>query len=316
MANERLPTRQERRVVAREARRAAQRAAAARQRQISEDTEPKLFRAKWGDTFSGAAIPLAVGGLMLENNLAVGICLGLAAAVACAPALTHHETPKKYRGAYAIAVLLICVVLFSTVRDQNLQKELAKNEGTLEAGNTPSSDNCGPYTIPNSIIVNAGSILLQITKFPYVLLTLNGERSIILDREPNGNLLIKRLLVLDDRSDMIVKIERDKYWVHPNSQWQHPSRSKIAVSDHLGREVLSLDFRNPNSLVFRAQINSEVVIKPDKRQILSFSVTDDLVTGRVDDGPPAGVSKFCMVDLGFALTPGVKALQLVPGTIR
>jgi hypothetical protein len=285
------PTRAKKKVAAREMRKAAQREATLAAAEARKRAESKKRILGPFDACTVLTVPLGVAAMLSDNNIVVATCFTLCGLIACAPVTWHHEIKVKYKTAWCSFVAIVCFGVFSLIANENLAKELARREGTLEVGDAPIAYSCGYNTNPQGLIVSAGTSRLQVTQFPYVLLTLNGEQTIVLDREPNGDLIIRRLIIFDDRNDKIVKIENGKYWVHPNAQWTHPSRSKISVRDHADREVLSLDLQNKDALLFRAQITSGNGV--------SFSATNDSVSFSVGDKGPATIYGFCLVDGGF-----------------
>jgi hypothetical protein len=181
--------------------------------------------------------------------------------------------------------------LFSIIKSENLKKDLARHEGTLEFGNLDSPPNfCGPSLPEGTVSIFAGDNVFAVNRFPYTLLAMNGEPNIIIDRDAHGSITIKRLIVFDDRKNKIVKIDEDGYWVDPNSQFKHPTKNEIIVFDHADNRVLSLNFLNKKSLVLKAEIKAgEGSISIDKVIQTSAGITG------------IGLSRMCLSNAGITI---------------
>src|SRR4051794_1492325 len=98
------PTRAEKRIAAREQRRAAQRSATsaaneARVRLAGTSRQPKF---RLVDAVALVALPLGYAAMIAESNVIVAMCFSACGLIACAPIVWRHEIKKSYRVLYCI----------------------------------------------------------------------------------------------------------------------------------------------------------------------------------------------------------------------
>ena len=247
-------SRREQRIIAREERRAAQRAATQRHAaQLESDRaaeHAKGFRPKLWDTLGGVALPLTVAALIPENNYVVFGCLAAASVIACVPVYWHTEVAKIYRAGYCAIVGLVCFGLFLVIKHENLQKELAKFEGVLEPANEPGEDRkCTPDDA-SAVALYFGLHTFFIQTFPQVIIRIAGREILTLDRV-GKNISIVAMALFDDAGAIATidsKAEHNKFWVSPNVRKVRPDKSTLIVYDRNANEVLSLRYLNEKTI--------------------------------------------------------------------
>jgi hypothetical protein len=245
-------SREQKRILAREERRVAQRAATERYRIEAEQAatrQNERFRPKAADILAAAALPLAVAALVIENTKVVLACVIASGVVACVPAYVHAEIRKFYRLAYCICVAAVCGVLLMVVQHEHEARELEKNAGVLYPGNVPRPPVSCPAPIdPSDFMVLLGDNAYLGKNFPRTLLSLRGEEIIVADQTPEGALTLRALRVFDSKNEIIARIDERGFWIHPNSRKLRPDRSTLIVYDSDDRQVLNLRFLNPTTI--------------------------------------------------------------------
>ena len=260
-------SRRQRRIADREARRAAQRAATrelAEQLAAKTTAEAKGFRPKLADTLGGVALPLTVAALFLENTYFVAGCLTLAGIVAAVPVYWHAEISRTYRILYCAGVGLVCLTLFLIIKHENLQKELAKNEGILTPSNLPRPSTSCPMNDGDFAVFAGGGAAVS-PQTPAVFLMIAGEEVIAADRLDNGSIRLKTIRLYDDQNEIIARVSDNTLWVHPSARRVRPDLHTLVVYDRRDIEVLALRFLNPNSVSISGTFrrNGRVVVISD-----------------------------------------------------
>jgi hypothetical protein len=94
----------------------------------NRSAQPEL---KIMDSVGLVAVVLAIASMLLDNMLAIGVLLALAAVIICYTISKHSEIPGKYRAAGCLLCTLALVALFSLLLNAHNARELEKNEGLL-----------------------------------------------------------------------------------------------------------------------------------------------------------------------------------------
>jgi hypothetical protein len=276
-------TRQERRVLAREQRRAAQRAAASalveeRRKEAEKIKEPRL---KPGDALALAALPLGYAGMSAENNLVVGACLAISGLFACAPIVWHREIRKVYRILFCVFIAALCAGLFWIIKGQNLDRELSKNEGILTPDNQPRPRTDCRINGDDFAIFAGGGVWSGAR--PSTFLRVRGQDLVKMEATPSGDLRLKEIHLFDDLNESLVEIRDNKLWVHPNAHRERPDSHTLVVFDRRGQEALNLKFLNRNTLlmsgVFRASNIPPVRITDSNIKIGGGSISGNCISG-------------------------------------
>ncbi len=205
------------------------------------------MRLKPLDAVAILGMPLAVVGMIADDTGIVAGCFILSAAVISFAVLRHTELTIWIR----IMVCGLTCALFTAagvlIWHRNYESELQKNTGLLE----PASDRvqakvCG---LPSSdyVMLFMGSNTFVPNVFPATVISMQGEPILQIDQS-GENLVIRKLILLDDRNDVLVDIDQDHVWIKPDVHFDKPDTSTIIVHDHLGKIVLRLRFHNPNVL--------------------------------------------------------------------
>jgi hypothetical protein len=262
------PTRQEKRVARREERRAAQRAATLAMAASAPDSK-KDPRFKFGDILALAAIPLAYAAMTSDNNLIVAICFAISGVIACLPVAWHGEIARKYRAAYCLLIVALCAGLIGIVKNENLKKELARNEGVLEPGNNFPPRNC-KSTDTSLVALYIGPHTFFLKKFPQSILKIAGRDILSLDKK-GDNIAIKTLNLFDDSGTAFATIdstnEDNHFWVAPNVRKYRPDTHTLVVYDGNAQEALRITFLNEKAIsitgVFRYARRPPAIFAPD-----------------------------------------------------
>ena len=157
----------------------------------------------------------------------------------------------------------------TTNNNRKIHKEyfyLPRNEGRLNPANEPL--HYGDCEIPKgALIVDFGSNITASTASPATILTISGVPVLQVERE-NNILLITILRIFDDRENIIVRLDKNGFWIEPNTRFEHPDRSTLVVYDHLDNQVLKLRFNNANAItvrgIFRVPGHPTVMAMDDK----------------------------------------------------
>jgi hypothetical protein len=249
MSDQRNLTRRDQRVIARERRKAAQRAAALaffeeRKRATERD---EWQRPKLGDALALGAIPLGYAGLTAENNLVVGVCLTISGLFLCAPIAWHREIRRLYRILSCIFIAVFFFGLFWIIKEQNLEKELSKNAGFLIPDNQPRPKTQCPMNDDDFAIFAGGGVWSG--QRPSTFLSMRGQDLVKLEGTPAGNLQLKEIHLFDDLNESLAEIRDNKLWVHANARRERPDSHTLVVFDRRGKEALGLRFINRNTIL-------------------------------------------------------------------
>jgi hypothetical protein len=203
---------------------------------------------KMQDAIGLLAIPLAIAAMLSENNTAVAVCIGACWLILCLPVIWHPEIPKEYRFIWCVLSAFVWFVLYFLIQGQNLAKELAQNEGTLEAASDVVKDDCPQFSHFGAFALRLGTEVIFINGFPRNIINLAGQDILTVRLEKNGKLKIVTLRLYDDRGDIISRIDENDFWIAPTLRKKHPDKSTLIIFDHNDDEVLHIRFQNPHAL--------------------------------------------------------------------
>ena len=129
----------------------------------------------------------------------------------------------------------------------NFEKEMRRNYGRIYPDSIDVSDAaCAPK---DSVLLFAGSNNIQLTQFPYLFLIIDGDPIIVVDKQSDGALTIKYLLLNDDNEQNLARIDDSEFWINPSIQrFMVPRRDRLVIADHSGHPALNLAFLNPTHL--------------------------------------------------------------------
>jgi hypothetical protein len=225
--------------VSRQVRRAGERA-----RRRSPPSGPRL-PFKLQDAIAVVALILAIVAMLSENNTIVGACLFLSWVILCLPVIWHPEISKEWRLSWCLLSAILWLGIFSLIQGQNLEKELARNEGVLEPGHdVVSIPSCAtPHT--NPVALHMGPETILIGGFPRNIFRLANQEVLTLGQEKPGNIKILLLRIYDDRNNIIARIDGNEFWIGEGIRKKHPDRSTLKIYDHNDDEVLNIRYQNP-----------------------------------------------------------------------
>jgi len=220
----------------RQVRRAANRAAGGR-------PPPKRPPFDWRDAIGLLAIPFAVMAILSENNVIVGTCFAVSWAIVCIPIVWHPEIRREYRFAYCVLIGVLCGGLFSLIKSENLAKELARNEGTLEPAGDIVTERCPPPH-KDAFELKIGPSAFFIGGFNKTIFNIAGQSILALTEQKGGSVKISLLRVYDDRNNIIVRIDENDFWVDSGVRKRRPDKSTLKIYDHNDDEILNMRFQN------------------------------------------------------------------------
>lgn len=124
---------------------------------------------------------------------------------------------------------------------------MRRNYGRIYPDSIDVSDAaCAPK---DSVLLFAGSNNIQLTQFPYLFLIIDGDPIIVVDKQSDGALTIKYLLLNDDNEQNLARIDDSEFWINPSIQrFMVPRRDRLVIADHSGHPALNLAFLNPTHL--------------------------------------------------------------------
>src|SRR6202140_1931511 len=228
----------------RQVRRAAERAAHGR-------PPPRRPPFNWRDAITLLAIPFAVMAMFSENNIIIGLCFAVSWAIVCAPIVWHPEILREYRFAYSVLIGLLCGGLFTLIKNENLAKELARNEGILEPGSDYSGRPSCPAASDKWVGLYIGPHTFYLDKFPQPIIRIAQREILTLDRK-GENLVIRTLNLFDDQGNVFASINNgvapNNFWVKPDVRRYRPDKHTLVVFDRHNDEALRIIYLNPHAI--------------------------------------------------------------------
>jgi hypothetical protein len=244
---------------------------------------PKLG---FGDLLALVALPLAVAGLLIDNVWGVGICLALATIIPCAAIVVHAEVKPVYRGLSCLSVTAIFLIIFIVLYGEHDKRELAKNEGILYPAALPRpKSRC---SIPeDSFAIFAGGGAIYSSGQPTSLLTIGGQEIISAEQDDKGRLILRTLQMFDEQENIIARIDKDGFWLHPLARRVRPDWSTIVIYDSHDNEALNIKFVNEKTVsirgIFRVRGRKPVIIR-DNTIIISQGTLSAPYFGNIEHG--------------------------------
>lgn len=224
---------------------------------------------KWQDAITLLGLVLALAAMFSENNTVVAACLAACWAILCLPVIWHPEIPKKYRLSWCVLSSFLWFGIFSLIQSQNLAKELARNEGTLEPANDVVTEKC-PMPHKDTFELKIGPSAFFIGNFNKTIINIAGQNIMALTEQKGGSIKISLLRVYDDRSNIIVRIDENSFWVDTGVRKKRPDKSTLKIYDHNDDEVLNIRFQNTHVVsilgIFR-YLGRIIRITPDLIQV-------------------------------------------------
>jgi hypothetical protein len=227
---------------------------------------PRESYLKWQDAIALLALILAVAAMLSENNAVVAVCLGACWVILCLPVIWHPEIPREYRFVWCVLSCFIWLGIFSLIQGQNLERELARNEGVLEPGSesfTPPK-NCQP-PVAGAVAFLLGPATDYILKSPQPIIAIGGKQLLTIETEKD-KIRISLLRLFDKRGDIFARIDENGFWIRTDIRKKHKNRSSLTIYDSDDNEALNLNFRNPTVIsltgIFRLG-GAKVAITPD-----------------------------------------------------
>jgi hypothetical protein len=140
-----------------------------------------------------------------------------------------------------------------------------------------------------AVLVFLGSNLAFAAKMPSAIIAMGGRDMLAIDMDEHQRLLIKTLRILDDKNEMIARIEDDEFSVAPSVRHVKPDESTFIVYDQNNVEVLRISYLNIQAVSIRGQFHGEnlppLIIADDKAQLGDHTFLDsclgDLARGEI-----------------------------------
>jgi hypothetical protein len=307
--NDRPLTRQEKRVLAREQRRAAQRRAAQRAATFALQAEAKVVAASppkaintivwaFGFPLLLALVGLGIGlAFAMTDSESLGfviakVCFSAAAFDVVAVAIywaitTSQPTPWNALVPTTTAVVVVPVLVLSLQWLGNIEAQLSTR---LYPGNEPTPVLPFAADIPKDALrVVLGTNLAWTTKWPQTILKMAKEKMIEIDKVPGKTeLVVSTLKIFDDRNDIIARLDSESgFWVANSVRKKRPNPSTLIVYDRSDIEVLRIVFLNPTTLsvtgIFRhAGIPRPVIVTQDYMDMGRLRGSQSIMGGAAD----------------------------------
>lgn len=236
-----------------------------------------------------------------------------------------HNTNANMNGLVNIVVVVdpeTKAVLQATAKTTLVNRNLW--EGLLVPATDKLPDSCtkrtdagGPsQAIPKVILgVRAGGNEFLCTHLPCNIVRTEEHELLAIDGKPGA--ITVEAKVLDNDGDIVVSIEKGRFYVNPNRTYRQPirnDRSSLKVFDMKGNTALDIRYANRNTLivqgVFHAKADQVLNIEQDKIG-LQYRYGEKLVTGQIagycdveyDDAGHAGFFSTRLGDFFFGGSP-------------
>jgi hypothetical protein len=297
------PTRQEKRVAAREQRRAAQRAAtlAAKTAVAKPSRGEAINTVVWGIGFPLLLFFVALGAgtaFAMTSSESAGfwvakVCFSAAAFDVVAMtiywvAASRQPMPWNLILPTIAAIVVVPGLVLSIQWLSKIETQLSTH---LIPGNQPTPPIPGRQdrseamikAINDSLKIFYGtnaSLVMPNTASPHTVLSMAGEKLIQLERGKGGDLIITVLKIFDDRNNIIARVDsEDGFWVENSTRKKRPDDSTLVVYDHSDQEVLRLVFLNPGAVsvtgIFRhPRVRMPIIITSKYMEVNGTRITN------------------------------------------
>ena len=178
---------------------------------------------------------------------------------------------------------MLDAVLIYYLHEAKIERELSQNFGIMYPSNIDTSG-LNPCEPADSIPIYIGANTNCVTRFPLLLLNIDGDQIITLDRNTDGQIVITYLLRNDINDYNLAAITKDSYWINPTVRKEiSRHRDHLIVYDASGKKAITIEFVNHNHLSVAGEfynhkyhisigMQSIVIDFPDGRKL---SLSDD-----------------------------------------
>jgi hypothetical protein len=180
----------------------------------------------------------------------IAVCFALSAGVVSFSIATNDQIRPWLRALLVTVIISAFCGLTFYIRNENISKVLASNEGLLVPDNKERpiiSSPCAQDVPKDAFMFLFGSNIDWSVNAPHNAIRV-GNDLLSISVQKDGHARIDRLSIFDDRDNIIAAIENDKLWVDLSARRDRPDMSTLIVRDHLNREVLKIEFLNPKTI--------------------------------------------------------------------
>jgi hypothetical protein len=152
-----------------------------------------------------------------------------------------------------LAILIFLAINLWGIRGIQVQYELKQPYGRLSPANDPTPViPCGQLGI-GDVAIFLGTNVGIAKQFPYVVVRLNNQDRLVLNREPDGTIGLS----VDIRSDdgkIIARLMNGKFEINEHNTLNrvHTDQSTLEVVDQYGDNVLHVRYLNPHAISLQA----------------------------------------------------------------
>ncbi len=185
-----------------------------------------------------------------------------------------------------VSVLAKCAILGGQNNSNNCKEVIirkyyavSKYEGILKPSNDAVPISCGPEFF--ELAIKAGNNILTSRIYPYNVIVADDRPIVQIDKKEHS-IIIKELRVFDDRQNVVVHIQDNRFWVLRDSRLERPDSSTLVVYDHNDDQVLRIRYSNPHVISLEGIFRNNqltVTLAPDYIQIDKFYLTKDCLIG-------------------------------------
>jgi hypothetical protein len=196
----------------------------------------------WTDLFPVLlALILAIAGASADSTAISSGVWSVAALLVCYAIAVQVKFHRSVKALLCGVVLVATAGFIWHIYTVNLERELRLNYGVLTPSNRIAPENRCASTADT--VVYTGANNMAVSRFPFVLVEINGEPVLILDKNQEGDLIIKRLLLNDEDNRNIAKIDDNIFWIDPTVQKiLEPGKDILKIYNHSGEEAFRLDY--------------------------------------------------------------------------
>jgi len=191
-----------------------------------------------------------------------------------------------------IGVIAIVGLVESLRWTERKAVDFSKNEGVLIPAGLPNPRFLCPPP-DGALKVILGGSLAWATRFPHIVIAMSDQQMLTIDRdESTGTLRVVTLRMLNDRNEIIARIDEDGFWVRNDIRKKRPNRSTLVVYDQTDTEVLYIEMLNSETVSilgqFRHPKTGPIIIDRD-RISMGGNAFSSICFGEVIGGPDLAI---------------------------
>jgi hypothetical protein len=205
---------------------------------------------KWQDAVAILAIPIGILGAVVEDDMAVGICLSISCALIAFSVVTHKELGRFLQIALCLTIAAVGIFIFLYIQSANEKKELKNYVGELIPSDkpTPSINAHCRALIGDRIAILVGTNVFGVDKFPHTILLIGGQTILSVDKKTSETITIETLKLFGRNGNILASIDHNNFWISPLVRKERRDRSSLRIYDFEDREILNISLINKSSL--------------------------------------------------------------------